>query len=720
MPVITETASQINAELRNKYNNTGVLDRDLDKQALQVYFQDEVNRHTLFTHSQKEKLRYLVEKGYYEKEFLEKYEERDVLDLYQSLYDYKFRFQTYIAAKVFYTSYALKSFDNECILERYEDRIGTVALYLADGDIALANRLAKDMIQGIYQPATPTFQNCGKKSRGELVSCFLLCIKDDLPSINRSLASIGALSKIGGGVGLCLTNVRERQAPIKGFKDRAKGILPIAKQAEAKALYVDQLGTRPGQVAVWIHACHYDVTELLDARRAVDSTDPSFRLTDLNIGVVIPDILYKLAAEHKDFAMFSPYDVKRVTGKEMTNISMTEWYWKLYKDESVRRKYIDAEEFFNKLSALQGESGFPYILNEDTVNKLNPNKGRISFSNLCSEIMQTFELSDIEEDLSYSHVGKDISCNLGSLNIANLFEHGDRFEEIIDNSMTALTQVSLFSNIKSVPSIVRGNKESHSVGLGVMNYHGFLASKDIVYGSKDSIIFTDLFFSTLRFYALKASCRLAKEKGETYKGFEDSKYATGEELSRYIDTGKEYPENILKIFTDSNVVIPTNDMWKELDNDIRENGLFNAYHLAIAPTGNISYVSNATASIAPITSRVEGRQSKAIGTAYYPMPFLNDNNAHLFKTAYEMDYKDMIDLYAAATPHVDQGISCTLYATHATTISQLNGMRNYAWAKGLKSLYYIRFANDGDDPRSNNSTVKMELGNSSECEACSI
>lgn len=720
---VEKTAAQLNAELRNKYVKEGILDRDLDKQALQVFFQEEINRKTQFFHSQKEKLEYLVEKDYYEKEFLEKYDLKDVLDLYQELYDYKFRFKTYIAANVFYASYALKSFDNKSILERYEDRVGTVALYLADGDICLARRLAKDMILGIYQPATPTFQNCGKKSRGQLVSCFLLCIKDDLESIERVISSAALLSKIGGGVGICLSNIRGHGAPIQGYEDRAKGVLPIAKLLEGTVLYADQLGTRPGQAAVYLHACHYDVVELIDARRAVDSTDASYRLTDLNIGIIMPDIVYKLALEHKDMAMFCPYDIKRVTGKEMTEISMDEWYWKLYNDETVRRKYIDAEEFHNKLSALQGEAGFPYIVNESIVNKLNPNKGRISYSNLCSEILQVNELSDLGPGMEYEHVGKDISCNLGSLNIANLFDHGERIEEIVFNSIVSLTKVSLFSDIKDVPSIARGNEEAHAVGLGVMNYHGFLASKNIVYGSDTSIEFTDWFFATLRYYALKASCALARGYSKTYVGFEDSKYKTGEILEPYFsrDLSDISPE-VLKLFADSSITPPDGKAWRELSEDIKTYGLFNAYQLAIAPTGNISYVSNATASIAPITARVEGRQAKSIGTSYYPMPFLTSDNEHLFVTAYEMDYKRMLRLYAAATPHVDQGISCTLYGTHKTTISQLTGMRNLSWALGLKTNYYARFANDGDDPNSTNSTLKMELNSvtSTECEACAI
>lgn len=719
------TSTQLNAQFKNKYVFTGLLDRELDRKALKVYFQEEVNKNTQFFHSMKEKLRYLVDNGYYESDFLSKYEENDVLDLYDFLYNKRFRFKTYIAAKVFYSSYALKSFDNKIFLERYEDRIGTVALYLADGDIEQARRFAKDMIEGIYQPATPTFQNCGKKARGELVSCFLLAIKDDLQSISRVIGSAGLLSKIGGGVGICLSNVRGRGASIKGYKDRAKGILPIAKQIESRVLYADQLGTRPGQAAVYINACHYDCVELLDARRSVDDTDPAYRLTDLNIGIVMPDIVYRLAAEGKDMAMFCPYDILRVTGKEFTEISIDEWYWTLYNDESVRRKYISAREFHNKLSALYGEAGFPYIVNEKIVNELNPNKGWISYSNLCSEILQVHELSDIGPGMDWDFVGKDISCNLGSLNIAALFEHGDRFEQIVKNSMESLTKVSTFSHISDVKSIVKGNDESHAVGLGVMNYHGFLASKGVEYGSDVSIEFTDWFFQTLRYYALKASNVLAIKYGKSYCGFSDSKYATGEELSKYFDRDiRNISSEVYKIFKDSGVCIPVSSDWKNLDTSIRKYGLYNQNHLAVAPTGNISYVSNATASIAPITARVEGRQTKAIGTAYFPMPYLTEDNEHLFRTAYEMDYIQMLKLYAAATPHVDQGISCTLYGTHKTTISQFNGMRNMAWLLGLKTLYYVRFANDSDDPTLENSSLSMELDTVSNknttCEACQL
>lgn len=719
-----KTAAQINAQMRIKYALTGMLDRSLDQRALKVYFQEDINKRTQFFHSQSEKLRYLIDNNYYESEFLEKYNQQDVLDLYQSLYDRKFRFQTYIAAQVFYSSYALKSFDGKYILERYEDRVGTVALYLADGDIELARKFANDMIRGIYQPATPTFQNSGKKSRGELVSCFIVYLSDTLNSIQATIGAVGSLSKIGGGVGYCATNVRGRGAPVKGYKDRSKGIVPIAKQVEMRAIYVDQLGTRPGQVAMYVSALHYDVMELLRARRAIDDSDVSMRLTDLNIGLMVPDIVYQLAAEGKDMAMFCPYDVKRVAGKPMSEISMTEWYWTLYNDESVRRKYISAEEFWNEVSALQGECGYPYIINEDRVNELNPVYGRISSSNLCSEIMQPHELSDIGDGFEWKHVGRDVSCNLGSCNIAKLFEYGSEIESTIENSMRSLTQVSLFSNIRAVKSIVRGNAESHAVGLGIMNYHGFLVSEGIEYGSDLSITFTDWFFMSLRYYALKASNKFAIERGETFVDFDKSKYATGEALLDYTSGKYDHvPEEIAGIFDRHGFKVPTTEMWVELNASIMKHGLFNRNHLAVAPTGSISYISNSTASIAPITAHIEGRQASNIGTVYFPMPYLTDDNKHLYTTGYDMSYERMFKLYGAATVHVDQGISCTQYAKHSATISYLNGMRNVAWREGLKSLYYVRFENNGDDPTSENSTIKMEMGDDrgfKECEACGV
>ena len=168
----------------------------------------------MYFHDLDEKLRYLVDNKYYEPEVLEAYDYEFIKELFQRAYAYKFRFPTFLGAYKYYTSYTLKTFDGRRYLERFEDRVTMTALFLANGDRALAESLVDEILTGRFQPATPTFLNAGKAQRGELVSCFLLRIEDNMESIGRAINSALQLSKRGGGVALLLSNLRE-PAPIK-------------------------------------------------------------------------------------------------------------------------------------------------------------------------------------------------------------------------------------------------------------------------------------------------------------------------------------------------------------------------------------------------------------------------------------------------------------------------------------------------------------------------
>ena len=164
---------ELNAML-NIYDDNGKIQFDKDKEAAKTYFLDHVNQNTVFFHSLEEKLGYLVDNDYYEKEVLDLYSFEDIKELFKHAYSYKFRFPTFVGAYKFYTQYALKTFDGERYLERFEDRVVMNALMLARGDQDLARDVIDEIISGRFQPATPTFLNAGKKQRGKFVSCFLL------------------------------------------------------------------------------------------------------------------------------------------------------------------------------------------------------------------------------------------------------------------------------------------------------------------------------------------------------------------------------------------------------------------------------------------------------------------------------------------------------------------------------------------------------------------
>lgn len=235
------------------------------------------------------------------------------------------------------------------------------------------------------------------------------------------------------------------------------------KLLEDSFSYANQLGARQGAGAVYLHAHHPDIYRFLDTKR--ENADEKIRIKTLSLGVVIPDITFELAKKNEDMYLFSPYDVERIYGVPFADINVTEKYHEMVDDKRIRKSKIKAREFFQTLAELQFESGYPYIMFEDTVNRANPIDGKITHSNLCSEILQVSTPSTFNDDLSYSHVGKDISCNLGSLNIALTMDSPD-FAKTIETSIRALTAVSDQTHIYSVPSIEQGNNDSHAIGLG--------------------------------------------------------------------------------------------------------------------------------------------------------------------------------------------------------------------------------------------------------------
>ncbi|WP_447046189.1 class 1b ribonucleoside-diphosphate reductase subunit alpha [Vreelandella sp. H-I2] len=677
----------LNAML-NLYGANGELQLDKDREAARQYFLQHVNQNTVFFHSLKEKLDYLVEEQYYEAEMLAQYSFAFVKALFEQAYAYKFRFPSFLGAFKYYTSYTLKTFDGKRYLERYEDRVCMVALTLARGDEALAKSLVDEIISGRFQPATPTFLNCGKQQRGELVSCFLLRIEDNMESIGRSINSALQLSKRGGGVAFLLSNIRESGAPIKRIENQSSGIIPIMKLLEDAFSYANQLGARQGAGAVYLNAHHPDILRFLDTKR--ENADEKIRIKTLSLGVTIPDITFELAKRNDDMYLFSPYDVERVYGVPFGDISVTEKYQEMVADARIRKHKINARAFFQTLAELQFESGYPYIMFEDTVNRANPIAGRINMSNLCSEILQVNTPTEYDDDLGYRQVGQDISCNLGSMNIAKVMDSGD-IGTSVDIAIRGLTAVSEMSNLRSVPSIAEGNAQSRAIGLGQMNLHGYLAREHIYYGSDEGLDFTNLYFYCVAFHALRASNRLAIENNDTFSGFADSTYASGTFFDKYTDQAwLPRTDKVRELFERSGIALPTQEDWQELKASVMAHGLYNRNLQAVPPTGSISYINNSTSSIHPVAARIEIRKEGKLGRVYYPAPFLDEANFDYFQDAYEIGPEKIIDTYAEASQHVDQGLSLTLFFPDTASTRDINKAQIYAWRKGIKTLYYIR------------------------------
>lgn len=692
---------KLNNEVLHEFRQTGVIHLEKDREATRRYLQDEIDKKMRKFQSLEEKIQYLIDEEYYEEAFLRKYSFEFIKSIFEKAYSYQFRFPSFMSASKFFDSYAMKSRDGKEILETYEDRMSVVALFLADGDEELARKAIVSIMEA-FQPATPTTLNCGKKARGELVSCFQLTMDDTMNSIAENIGYCLELSRLGGGVGVNLTDLRPLGDPIKGISNRASGVMPVAKLLENAFSYSNQLGQRNGSGVVYLNIFHGDIEAFISSKKP--NADEKIRLATLSTAIIIPDIFFELMKKDEEIALFSSYDIFCEYGKRMSEISLTEMYDELLHNPNIRKlKRINARKLYTEIKKSQFESGYPFEMFDDNVNKCHPlkNIGRVKMSNLCTEILQVQQTSVITDMENPNEYGLDVSCNLGSIDIhqATKFHH---FEELVDTSMRLLTQVSLMTNIQNVPSVKKANKMMHSVGLGVMNLHGHLVSQNIVYGSEESIEFIDTFMEALNYYSLKSSMELAREKNKTFDGFEQSEYASGKYFDQYIYKEDQEPSEIV-INALGNVPIITSAMWKDLKEKVMKHGLFHAYRLAIAPTGSISYIRSCTASIAPITERVEIRDY-ADSRTIYPMPFLTNDNLHLYEEAYQINPYQLIDVYIAAQKHVDQGISMTIYVTEQWTTEQLAKVYIYARMRGIKTVYYVR----------------QRLQTVEECVACSI
>lgn len=699
----------LNNDLLNFYRSTGLLDLEKDKQATRQYFLEEINVKLRYFIDHDEKIRYLVDEGYYEKEFIEQYDRAFIVSLYEHAYSYNFRFPSFMSASKFYTSYAMKSRNDKEILEKYEDRVVITALYLANGNEQFAKD-AVDAIMTAYQPATPTTLNSGKKARGELVSCFKLTPDDSMNSIAENLGYALELSRLGGGVGVNLTDLRPLGDPIKGILNRASGVMPVAKLLENSFSYSNQLGQRGGSGVIWLSIFHGCIESFISSKKP--NSDEKIRLATLSTGVIIPNIFFELMRNDKDLFLFSPYDIKNEYGLRMSEINMTDMYYELLDNPNIRKlKRLNARQLYTEIKKAQFESGYPFEMLDDNVNNQHPLKqiGRVKMSNLCCEILQHQVTSVITDQNMPNEYGLDVSCNLGSIDVHEAAAHNN-FPKLVGTAVRLLTSVSDKTDIVNVPSIQKANRLMHSIGLGVMNVHGHLVTQGILYDSPDAVQFMDLFMEAVNFYSLKASNELAKERNETFDQFEKSDYASGVYFDQY--RYKDTPEVNEKVRGAlGNVPIITAQMWQDLEASIRFYGLYNSYRLGIPPTGSISYVRNCSASMAPVTERVEIRDY-ADSRTIYPMPFLTNENKHLYVDAYEMNPYRMIDMYAAAQKHVDQGISMTLYVTDQWTTEQLSKVYIYAWSKGIKTVYYVR-------QRLTNASQLVER-TIEECEACQV
>jgi len=674
-------------ELNNEImkQTDGFYQLEKDKEALAVFLEEAQNK-TLKFETLQQRLDYMIANEFYY-DVLKDYSLEAIQKVYDHAYSIDFKFQSYMAGSKFYKDYALKSNDGKQYVENYEDRVVLTALYLAGKDTDLAITITDQMMKQNYQPATPTFLNAGRARRGEMVSCFLLEIDDSLNSIGFNINTALQLSKIGGGVALNLSKIRARGESIKKIENAASGVVPVMKLLEDSFSYANQLGQRKGAGAAYLNIFHWDVIEFLDTKKI--NVDEKSRIQSLSIGLIVPGKFFELAEKNQEFYIFAPHTVWQTFGTHLDDMDMDEMYDQLVAHPQVKKKLLSARELLVKIAAIQLESGYPYFMYKDNANQQHALEGQVKMSNLCTEIFQQQETSTINDYGTDDIIKRDISCNLGSLNIVNVME-SKQIKESVYAGMQALTAVSSMTEIQNAPSVKKANEELHSVGLGAMNLHGFLAKNKINYESAEAKEFASTFFMMVNYYSIETSMEIAKQRG-AFAGFENSDYANGTYFTKYEQ--KDFAPNHSKIKAlFDGMHIPTPEDWTNLKEQVQEHGLYHAYRLAIAPTQSIGYVQNATPSIMPAVEAIESR-TYANSTTYYPMPFLSRETFWYYKSAYHMDQFKILDLVAEIQQHVDQGISTILYVDSQISTRELARYYIYANKIGLKSLYYTRTRN---------------------------
>lgn len=680
--------------------NGNINDLKKDQEAIIDYYKKEIKPKLKLFDTLQAKLDFLLQNEYYEKDFLNLYTYEQIKFIYKTAYNKKFNFSSFMGIFKFYNDYALKDLDKKIYLETYEDRLSINALYHAHGDFEIAKRLINSLINQNFIPATPTFLNTGKKYRGEFVSCFLLEAGDSLNDISRILEFSMQLSKIGGGVSINLTNLRAKSESIKKINNVSKGVVGVAKLLDNSFRYADQMGQRTGAGVAYLNVFHADIKDFLNTKKL--NSDEDVRLKTLSLGVIIPNKMLEMAKNNQLMYVFYPHTVFLEYKKNFADISidMDYWYDVLVQNPNVRKKHINARHLLELIAQLQGESGYPYIMYCDNVNRANMLDLKVKFSNLCTEILQptiTSHYADYDKR-ELDQIGMDISCNLSSGHMGNMINNNS-IKETVFMAMEIMNSVSDNTNISYVPGIAKANKLNRSVGFGIMGHHDFIAQNMIFFGSKEDLDLIDVFFNTINYYSLLHSMQKAKITGKKFFSFEKSKYADGSYFNnRHAILPKT--NKIKQIF--ENISLPTDLEWQNLKKDVMKYGLYNSHRLAVAPNGSVGYIMSTTPSLTPIKQLVEER-TYGNSKTYFPVPGL-DKVAFMYETAYKINKYNLIDVIATAQKHIDQGISFELCITSDVTTRELQKYYLYAHHQGIKTLYYTR-------------TQKLKI---IECEACSV
>ena len=632
-----------------------------------------------------EKLQYLTAKGLYGAYILEAYTPEEIEEAATFMRPERNKLFNYSGLSLLAKRYLICTHAHEPIESVQEMYLG-IALHLALPE--KTNRL--HWVQKFYDMlsmlqvtmATPTLSNA-RKPYHQLSSCFIDTVPDSLEGIYRSLDNFAMVSKFGGGMGMYFGKVRAAGSDIRGFKGVAGGVIRWMKLVNDTAVAVDQLGMRQGAVAVYLDVWHKDLPEFLQLR--TNNGDDRMKAHDIFPAVCYPDLFWKMAKEDLNqlWYLFCPHEVMKVKGYCLEDCFGDEWeqkYLDCVQDSRLSKRAISIKDIVRLVLRSSVETGTPFIFNRDTVNRANPNahQGMIYCSNLCTEIAQNMspidsvssEIRTAEGDtvvVKTMKPGDFVVCNLASLSLGHLpLENTAEMEDKIATVVRALDNV-IDLNLYPVPYAQISNQRYRSIGLGVSGYHHALALRGIRWESEEHLAFADRLFEQINFAAIQASTRLAREKGR-YACFEGSDWQTGAYFEK-----RGYQS----------------ERWQHLAAEVAEQGMRNAYLLAIAPTSSTSIIAGTTAGIDPVMKRFFLEEKKG---AMLPRvaPALSDKTWWIYKDAHLINQTWSVRAAGVRQRHIDQAQSLNLYITNEFTMRQLLNLYILAWESGVKTIYYVR------------------------------
>lgn len=652
-------------------------------------------------------LKTLSTQGIYSPLILRDYTKEDICELTEIIESDRDKLFNYIGLVTLADRYLAKSHDG-AVYELPQERFLVIAMTLMSAEsrdkrLGLVREAYWAMSNLYMTVATPTLANAGK-SYGQLSSCFIDTVADDLRSIYDSNTDVATLSKNGGGIGVYLGKVRARGSDIRGFKGVSSGVIPWIKQLNNTAVSVDQLGVRSGAIAVYLDVWHRDIEAFLDLR--LNNGDERLRAHDVFTGVCIPDVFMEAVEKRRDWYLFDPHEIRKVCGYSLEDYYDDERgrgeFRKRYEDccnnVNLTKVRVPAIEIMKRILKSQLETGTPYMFYRDTVNRMNPNKhaGVVYCSNLCTEIAQNMSATEITQEYTQHAIDGDgvseivivkrpgdfVVCNLSSVNLPRAVGDAgtnlDVIERLIPIQIRMLDNVIDINTIP-VPQAQITNRKYRAVGLGTFGWHHLLAIRKLRWESEAAVDFCDNLYEHIAFLAIKASANLAVEKG-AYPAFEGSEWQSGAYFKR-----REYRDV----------------SWENLREDIADSGIRNGYLMAVAPNMSTAKIGGSTDGIDPIFKREYSDEKKSFKIPV-TAPDLSPETWWYYKSAYDIDQTWSIRQNAARSRHIDQGVSFNLYVRSDIKAADLLALHVAAWDSGLKTTYYVR-----------STTVDVE-----DCESC--